>query len=241
MTCLTILTRPESPAKTAPTSRLRRLSMAAAQLLTAGLAACSDSTAPTPNARSGYLTSSAAVLSNTTIDFKVLYPKMSKQVPSLSMKGDTSIQKFTVNPPDGKLIEFGKTTGHVVAIPPNTLCDPTKNAYGPTEWLKPCVLAKSSISFEVRTWTDAQGRPHADFSPDIRFNPSAPLPVRLYFKDLTLTNFSTVYIPFCNASNVCVNEGATDSLLQTYVSPLSGGGFWVFRVLRHFSGYNVWA
>jgi hypothetical protein len=218
-----------------------RLPLAAVLAMTAGLAACTDSTAPTHSLRSGYLTSSTAVLSNTTIDFKALYPKLSKQVPSLTMKGDAALQKFTVNPPDGKLIEFGKTTGHVIAIPANTLCDPTKNVYGPWEWLKPCVLAKSSISFEVRTWTDALGQPHADFNPDIRFNPSAPAPVRLYFKQPLLTAFSTVYIPFCNASNVCVNEGASDPAQQTYVSPLSGGGYWVYRMLRHFSGYNVTA
>ncbi|HEX4931534.1 MAG TPA: hypothetical protein VFV33_00045 [Gemmatimonadaceae bacterium] len=223
--------------------RLRRPLAALAALVSVTLAACSDSTAPT--FRSGYITAATdaaapAILDGTTIDFKLLYPKLTTQIPSLSMKGDTTLQKFTVNPPDGKLIKFGKTSGHVIAIPGNTLCDPTRNAYGPTEWLKPCILAKSSISFVVKTWTDAQGRPHADFEPNIRFNPSGDA-VKIFFQDLTLANFSNVYIPFCDAANVCLDESLTDSALVTYASPNSAGGYWVHRRLRHFSGYNVTA
>ena len=182
-----------------------------------------------------------ATYNSTTIDFKVLYPKLSTQVPSLTMKGDTTLQKFTVNPPDGKLIKFGKTSGDVIAIPGNALCDPKLNSYGPTEWRKPCVLAKSSIEFFVRTWTDPAGHRHADFSPAIRFNPSAPVPVRLYFQDTRLVAFTSVFIPYCDALNVCLNEGVGDSELETYVSPLQGGGYWVYRTLRHFSGYTVTA
>ncbi len=221
----------------------RSILAAGVMLLGAAVTACSDATAPdaVEPQRSGYLTTSAAVLKSGTIDFKVKYPKLSVQIPSVTMKGDTTIQKFTVNPLSGKRIEFGKNSGNVIAIPANTLCDPSTSTYGPTEWMKPCVLATSSISFEVRTWNDAQGRPHADFSPDIRFSPTAPQPVALYFQDPALTNYSSVYIPYCNALNVCVKEEATDAFLTTNVTPLSGGGYWVYRNLRHFSGYNVTA
>lgn len=224
------------------TSR-RSILAAGVMVLSGALTACSDTTSPVASSpqMSGYLTTSAAVLRSGVIDFKVMYPKMSTQIPSMTTRGDTTIQKFTVNPPDGKIITFGKTSGHTIAIPANTLCDPKLNTYGPSEWLKPCVLAKSSISFEVRTWNDAQGRPHAEFYPAIRFSPTALLPVSLYFKDTQLTNFSTVEIPYCNSANTCINEGATDPLLRTYATPASGGGYWVFRALRHFSGYNVTA
>jgi hypothetical protein len=190
----------------------------------------------TPSARASASTDHAApaVLSNTSIDFSALYPRLSTQVPSLSYKGDTAVQKFTVNPPDGKLIKFGKTTGHVVAIPANTLCDPTKNPYGPTEWLKP-------ISFLVKSWTDAQGHAHADFSPDVRFNPAASAPVRIYFAETSLLSYSNVYIPFCTSLGACINESIGDSALTTYAAPHPSGGYWVYRMLRHFSGYNVTA
>lgn len=180
-----------------------------------------------------------ALLSSTTIDFKKLYPGLSTQVPSVSTKGDTTIQKFTVNPKDGKLIVFGKTTGHVIAIPANTLCDPKATSYGPTEWLNSCKLASASVSFEVHSWNDELGLPHAEFLPNIRFSPSAPDPVRIYFQAPQLQEYAHAYIPYCDSSNNCVKEDLTDSALETYVSPLSTGGFWVYRTLRHFSGYMV--
>lgn len=220
----------------------RRLAAAGVAFLTTLLSACQDATAPELNpVNSGYLTISAATYANSSIDFKKLYPKLTTQVPSRSTKGDTTLQKFTVNPENGKLIIFGKTSGHIIAIPPNTLCHPTNNTYGPTEWLKPCQLATASVRFEVRTWIGADGRPHADFSPDIRFDPSAPEPVRIFFQDPKLVSYNTVRIPFCSISLGCVDEGLTDSFLETYASPRVGGGFWVYRNLRHFSGYNVTA
>ncbi|MCC6773288.1 MAG: hypothetical protein IT360_19035 [Gemmatimonadaceae bacterium] len=220
-------------------------SFAAVVVSSLALGACADSTSPTLN--SGYITSAAAVASPAVLDgamfedFKLLYPKLSTQVPAATTRGDTTIQSFSVTPKTGKLIYFGKKSGHTIAIPANTLCDPNKNAYGPTEWMKPCILATSSITFEVRTWNDAKGQPHAEFSPNIRFNPSAPDPVRLYFADNDLSDFSRVHIPFCDSSNRCIDESITDSELTTHAAPHPKGGYWIYRTLRHFSGYNVTA
>lgn len=93
----------------------------------------------------------------------------------------------------------------------------------------------------MKTWKDVSGRPHAEFQPAIRFVPDPAKQVCLYFQDRALTDYSVVFIPYCNAAMVCTNEGATDPQLETYVSPLVGGGYWVYRTLRHFSGYNVTA
>ena len=221
------------------TPSIRALSLIGALTAAVAFTACSDTSATAPDRTLDQLRMSPATHTNGSIDFKTLYPKLSKQVPSRTMKGDTTIQKFTVNPPDGKLIEFGKNSGNVIAIPPNTLCSPTANSYGPTEWQNPCIHAKSSISFEVRSWKDAMGVPHADFLPKIRFSPTAAAPVVLYFQAPMLNDFTSVYIPYCNALNICVNEGRTDAALETYVAPLNGGGYWVYRTLRHFSGYTV--
>jgi hypothetical protein len=213
-----------------------------AALLCAALlaAACSGETALAPaSALQAPEQPAAAVFTNTLIDFKKLYPKLTVQIPSVTMRGDTTVQKFTVNPLDGKLIVFGKNSGNVVAIPANTICDPKLTLYGPATWLLPCTLAKSSVSFEVRSWTDATGTPHADFYPDVRFSPSAPVPVRLYLQVPATFNYADAYIPYCNALNVCVNEELLDPELTSYVSPVKDVGYWVYRTLRHFSGYVV--
>ncbi len=232
-----------SPTSSHPSRRTwRRVIGSSVALLALTLGACSsDVSGPATQAASGYLTVSAAVNSNRKIDFKVMYPKLPKRIPTKSTRGDTTVQKFTVDPLVGRLIEFGKKSGNVLAIPANTLCATTGNTYGPTEWLKPCTLANSSISFEVRSWTDAEGHPHAQFYPAMRFNPSAAKPVMLFFQDPLLTNYTNVRIPYCNAQNVCVDEAVNDPALETYVTPLPLGGYYVYRQLRHFSGYNVTA
>ena len=220
---------------------LRRIVGAAVVMLAVTLSACSDgSTAPAAK-RSGYLTISAAVKTAKQIDFPAMYPSLASQVPTKTIKGDTTIQSFSVTPSAGKLILFGATTGNVLAIPPNTLCNPSTNTYGPTEWKKACTLATAVINFQVKSWKDAAGHAHAEFSPAMRFNPSSPLPVTLYFPDPSMVQYQTFVIPYCNAQNVCVDEGAVDPYLETYVTPLPLGGYYVYRALRHFSGYNVTA
>jgi hypothetical protein len=221
----------------------RPLLNAAVLLLGVALSACADLTSPAPvdAHRSGYLTTSAAVLSSASIDVKKMYPTLTVAIPTKSVKGDTTVQTFSVDPKAGRLVEFGANSNYI-AIPSNTLCDREKSQYGASEWLKPCTLATKLITFTVKTWTNkATGRPHASFSPDVRFSPTALLTPSLYFRDPLLSNFSSVEIPYCNASNACVNEGVMDPLLRTYAAPALGGGYWVFRALRHFSGYNVTA
>ncbi len=228
-----------------PSTSARRFLGLSALVLAATVTACSDATGPDQvdavRSRSGYLTTSAAVKQMIDINFAVLYPGLGTQYPAVTTVADTTVESFTVNPTTGSIVILGTLTQHIIAMPANSLCDPTNNTYGPTEWLKPCTVATKPINFKVKTWKDGSGRPHAEFMPAIRFVPDNAKRVRLYFQDRDLENFSSVYIPYCNASNVCVNEGTTDPLLETYVAPLVGGGYWVYRTLRHFSGYNVTA
>jgi hypothetical protein len=221
----------------------RRFLGLGALVLAATVTACSDATAPddVETRRSGYLTTSAAVKKLLDVNFSVLYPGLSMQYPAVSMVADTMVESFTVNPTIGSIVVLGSTTQHIIAMPANALCNPTTNTYGPTEWLKPCTLATAPINFKVKQWKDAAGRPHAEFQPAIRFAPDDSKQVRLYFQDRLLTDFSVIYIPYCDKNNVCVKEEATDPLLTTYASPMLGGGYWVHRTLRHFSGYNVTA
>jgi hypothetical protein len=224
----------------------RFLQIAAVVLGGFTLAGCADVTSPDEDVeagrkRSGYLTTSAAVLSNKSIDVKKMYPTLSVAIPTKTTRGDTLIQTFTVDPKVGRLVQFGENSNYI-AIPAYTICDRNTAGYGPSEWLKPCTLATSSITFTVKTWkSTVTGRPHADFQPNVRFSPQALLPVSLYFRDPQLVNFSVIEIPYCDANNNCVNEGFSDYLQRTYAAPAIGGGYWVFRALRHFSGYNVTA
>lgn len=222
----------------------RRMLRLAALLLATSVAACTDTTSPDQadaTARSGYLTTSAAVLRSGSIDFKVMFPTLTYQLAKREMDDGFLEQSFTVDPTKGALVEFGAMTGNVIAIPANTICDPATTRYGPTEWLKPCTRATRPIEFEVTTWIDLKGRPQARFEPDVRFDPSAAKPVQLFFKDYLLRNYSTIYIPYCPVMGTCVKEEATDSFLTTKVTPITTGGYWVYRNLRHFSGYNVTA
>lgn len=46
--------------------------------------------------------------------------------------------------------------------------------------------------------------------------------------------------PFLQLLN-CIDESINDPALVTYATPHPKGGYWVHRILRHFSGYNVTA
>ncbi|MBC7842849.1 MAG: hypothetical protein H7099_11075 [Gemmatimonadaceae bacterium] len=228
-----------------PFTSVRRLAGLSALVLAATLTACSDATGPDQAdaglRRSGYLTTSAATKKLIDINFNVLYPGLATQYPKVSIVADTTMESFIVDPRLGSIVILGKKTEHIIAMPANALCNPKTNSYGPSEWLKPCTLATTPIRFTVKTWMDASGRPHAEFLPAIRFTPDSTKNVRLYFQDPALKNYSVVFIPYCNAGNLCLNEATHDPTLETYVSPLTGGGYWVYRKLRHFSGYNVTA
>ncbi len=205
-------------------------------------AACSDSpmtpraATVSPNALQASKPD-AAILSwdPTAVDFVTRFGMLPQKSVTISQVGDTTFEQFTIDPNVGAFVSFG--ANDKVAIPAHTVCDPATTAYGPGEWLKACQLASQSITFTVRSWTGNDGRPYAYFTPDVRFSPSAPMP-SIYFYDPTLVDFSRVVIPWCNRFGTCVDEGAADASELTYALKM-GTGYWVFRNLRHFSGYNV--
>lgn len=52
------------------------------------------------------------------------------------------------------------------------------------------------------------------------------------------TQTSSAILYCATGSTLCVNESATDAWMSTWRDPATG---WVWRIIRHFSGYNVWA
>ena len=205
--------------------------------------ACSDSpSAPTATMSPVHADEVApAILSSSTgdVDFSATYPGLTWKTPSKSTQGDTTISTFTVDPDDGALINFG--ANHKLILPPDKICDPATSGYGPSYWDDWCNLAHSDITFTIKSWTGSNGRPYAAVTPDVRFKPWVSYSPRIYFYDANLVDFSRVVIPWCDKNNVCVDEGASDSWLQTYARKSNGPGYWVYRNLRHLSGYNVTA
>jgi hypothetical protein len=128
---------------------------------------------------------------------------------------------------------------HMVSFPANTVCDPALSTYGPGTWNSPCTFTKKSYTITATTWTDAQGRPQIDFANALRFVPNkdGKLPA-IYLRDANAVLSSWARVDYCSFTSSCVNEAATDAALATQRDPVTG---YLFRLIRHFSGYNVWA
>lgn len=127
---------------------------------------------------------------------------------------------------------------HMVNFPAYTICDPAVSGYGPSTWLNSCPKLTTPIMITATVWTDAAGRAQIDFNNEIRFykNYNNQLPA-IYLLDPTAAITSWGRVDYCSASG-CVNEAATDAALGTQRDPVTG---YLFRLIRHFSGYNVWA
>ncbi|MBK6489938.1 MAG: hypothetical protein IPF98_24465 [Gemmatimonadetes bacterium] len=143
---------------------------------------------------------------------------------------------FTVNPTQTQSFIVGT---HLVSFPANTICNPANSSYGVGTWLNTCSKLTTNITITATTWTDANGRAQIDFTNAIRFYPnsSGQLPA-VYLRDpsAALANYSR--IDYCSAAGSCVDEANADATLKTQRDPVTG---YLFRLVRHFSGYNVWA
>jgi hypothetical protein len=156
----------------------------------------------------------------------------------LNTTGGTTSYQFTVNPTQTQSFIFGV---HMVKFPANTICNPSTSGYGPSTWLSSCSKLTTPITMVATTWIDVLGRARIDFNVDIRFYPNAngQLPTA-YLMDPAASLSAYSRIDYCatSNSNSCVNEAATDTVLQTKRDPITG---YLYRIIRHFSGYNVWA
>ena len=120
-------------------------------------------------------------------------------------------------------------------MPAGAVCNPTTSGYGPALWDAPCVPQLLPLQFTVRTWKDAAGRPRMQVSPDVRFVPGSN--VVLKFKDDVAASSAKSVIVWCpTGALTCVDESLQDASMVTKASPNNG---FVYRRLKHFSGYNV--
>ncbi len=158
-------------------------------------------------------------------------------IPSkILMYRDTVVVEFAVGP-NGGTADIGN---HAITFPAATVCDPSVSTYGPTEWQAPCQVIDAPVTITATSWIDANGHPRIDFTPALRFtaNTEGMLPV-LYLRDAdaVLQDWSSIVYCVLPASG-CVNESLTDATLTTYRDSVTG---FLYRFIRHFSGYNVWA
>ncbi len=143
--------------------------------------------------------------------------------------------QFTVNPTMSQSFVLGT---HLVSFPASTICDPASSGYGSGTWLNSCPKLTAPITITATTWIDLNGRAQIDFANAIRFYPNSngQLPA-VYLRDPWAAMSSFGRIDYCSASG-CVNEAASDTTLGTQRDSVTG---YLFRLVRHFSGYNVWA
>jgi hypothetical protein len=123
---------------------------------------------------------------------------------------------------------------HRIVFPPRSICDPRRSSYGPSEWGKPCTPLARPITITARSWRDPRGHPHIDFSPALRFAPSRA--VMLYMADRSAASDRSSRILWCGPNGRCMDEATNDPSALTWHD--ARGGF-VYRRIKHFSGYNV--
>jgi hypothetical protein len=140
---------------------------------------------------------------------------------------------FWVDGDQSKTVLLGT---HMVTFPAYTICDPATSNYGPSYWLWSCSKLTYPIQITATTWTSSDGRPQVDFDKHIRFykNYANELPA-IYLRDPAASLTSWGRVDYC--STTCVNEAASDPVLQTKRDPATG---YLYRLIRHFSGYIVW-
>ena len=147
---------------------------------------------------------------------------------------DSTSADFTVTPTGGTF-RMGK---HAIWFPSGAICDPAVSSYGPGTWDQPCQPLNRSIDIhaEVRR---IDGKEWVDFTPALRFKPSGNYEkwVWIYMRaDGALlansSDYNILYTPGFGQAGI--DESLEDATLRTYVS----GGY-VYRRIKHFSGYMV--
>lgn len=210
--------------------RAGRVAVAAGNVLACsglvGFIACSDNgvTEPTAHKAESAARRSAAVA-----------PANWWAPPPAVIRGDTTINTFTIDPMQGGTPAFGPLNGSRIVIPAAAICDPATSGYGPTYWAKPCTVAKTTITFTVKSWTGRDGGPKVVFSPDVRFVPTQT--ILLNVSNAGATAVGTPGMQWCTSLiTQCVDESLTDPTAKAAFDPFS---YSVWRRVKHLSGYNI--
>ena len=152
------------------------------------------------------------------------------------MVGDTAFADITVMPTGGR---YTLVSGLLkIDFPAAAICDLATTSYGPSEWDKPCVPTVLPVRVKSKAWLDAEGEPHVDFQPAMRFSPAIVGGVQLYLRDPKGMFDPNARIFYCATDTNCYDESLTDASLRTRYDATNG---MYYRRIKHFSGYNVTA
>lgn len=185
-------------------------------------AACSDTIAPTRS------TSALDVFRGSA-------------APAALTAADSTAKTYTFSiSPNGGSVKVG---GFRLDYPANAVCDPATSGYGPEYWLADCTALTTPITMTAKVWFSST-KAYAEFSPDIRFKPSAVVLLsvkRPKIQGQTLSDdlknaYAMLYFRTVDGVMQSVDEAATDSELAT---KFDTNGAWVWRRIRHFTGYYV--
>jgi hypothetical protein len=151
-----------------------------------------------------------------------------------SSRVDTAYASFTVTQAGGN---FNLAGGLKIEFPAMAICDLATSSYGAGRWEEPCLPQVLPVRVTMKGWYDTEGMPHVDFQPAMRFNPSLRTGVELYLQERRSVIDPNSKILYCVTAEQCVDESLTDASLATR---FESNGF-VYRRIKHFSGYNVTA
>ncbi len=157
-------------------------------------------------------------------------------VVSRTQVGDTTVTVFVVgtNTAVGATVDIANVSKISFPYASASICDPATSSYGPGTWDSPCRPAAQPVRVVAKTWINAQGKAATDFEPALRFVPGLRWPVQLYFKHAAGVEAGDVIV-YCTRRG-CVDEALADPSLSTNFSSSNG---WVWRNIKHFSGYTV--
>ena len=201
--------------------------------LTAALAACSDS--PTGPSAAAAASARAPLVAGPSYAANV----SSAQILSRTASGDTVHTTIRLTPaaPSASAAAIPLGNGSKIVFPAGaaSVCDSTAG-YGPTLWNTACKPATYAININAFTYHDAKtGKLVSQFHPALRFVPNVAQPVQLFLQDQNYSPRDAIW--FCpEDGGTCVNEAVTDPSVAT---AYDSGNHWVYRILKHFSGYTV--
>jgi hypothetical protein len=148
--------------------------------------------------------------------------------------GDTTVTLLQVGTDAGKGVTVGLGLASRLHFPyaAGSICDPAASSYGPGTWDTPCAAATRPVRIVAKSWLDAHGKVATDFRPALRFVPGLGKPAVLVLKDVALAGTP---VDYCSEAG-CVDEALADPALRAYLDHDNG---FVYRAVKHFSGYTV--
>jgi len=155
-------------------------------------------------------------------------------------------QQFAVGPAGGTFNVGGL---YSLNFPANSVCDPARSTYGPTEWDNDCTTLDPGQTVTIRATLSLTSSGLAiDFSPALRFSPATQVTIstnvfaslitanRDYFakNPSALNPLAILYSPTLGATGS--SDYSSDASVVTHVD-LTTGNIW--RRVKHFSGYSM--